>query len=310
MSPPPPSTPSTPSPPTQVPRPSKEAHEKAIDFLNTGIASLESKRNGITAQIEQLANKQKGSVLGAARSKFDSLKNQKRQVMNERKEIFNKQDQIKAVTDGLIKSAKDAKSTIKFSSIEQVEKAIRELRRKQETCTMSLTDEKKLIKEIEQLSASKKIVAQLSGKEDDIQASKTASGDMRGMIAEKNKALDELSKQMDAQKAVLDALNAKESVNKNQIPDLIKSRDEVRSSINEKKDEIKKLRNAFKKDNNDWFKYQKQETKRRDAQKAEEEKARETEKLAYLKAKEEEEVSERALMKTSILAMNQHPRNG
>lgn len=71
--------------------------------------------------------------------------------MNERKAIFDRRDELKAVTDSLINDAKAAKGGIKYTKIEDIEKRMKQLQTKQETVSMSLQEEKKLIKEIEEL---------------------------------------------------------------------------------------------------------------------------------------------------------------
>jgi len=145
--------------------------------------------------------------------------------------------------------------------------------------------------EIEALSASKKLVAQLGAKEDDIAASKGATSDLKGLIAEKNTAINEMNKLLDAQKAVITTLGDKEKGTTSKIPDLIAERDVLRKEMNGHRNTIRKLRDQFKKDNNKWYEAQKEARAERERQKEEENKQREEEKAAWLKKKEEEELA-------------------
>ncbi|GMI13171.1 hypothetical protein TrLO_g9202 [Triparma laevis f. longispina] len=271
----------------RVERPSKEKHESDIEKLNEQIKVADAARDSAVQKINTLNNGAKNSPLGAARTDFNKLKNKKMAIMNERKAIFDRRDELKAVTDSLINDAKAAKGGIKYTKIEDIEKRMKQLQTKQETVSMSLQEEKKLIKEIEELSASKKIVAQLAGKEDGIQASKLAGKDVQGAIAEKNQALKEINTLLDAKKAEMDELVAKDQGKRGVIPDLIKERDEFRKKGTDLRQDIRKLRDEFKLANNEWYNYKKLAQARKKAEYEIEKKRREA---AWLKEKEEAEL--------------------
>ncbi|GMH73615.1 hypothetical protein TL16_g06240 [Triparma laevis f. inornata] len=259
----------------RVERPSKEKHESDIEKLNEQIKVADAARDSAVQKINTLNNGAKNSPLGAARTDFNKLKNKKMAIMNERKAIFDRRDELKAVTDSLINDAKAAKGGIKYTKIEDIEKRMKQLQTKQETVSMSLQEEKKLIKEIEELSASKKIVAQLAGKEDGIQASKLAGKDVQGAIAEKNQALKEINTLLDAKKAEMDELVAKDQGKRGVIPDLIKERDEFRKKGTDLRQDIRKLRDEFKLANNEWYNYKKLAQARKKAEYEIEKKRRE-----------------------------------
>jgi uncharacterized coiled-coil DUF342 family protein len=274
----------------QIDRPSKEKLDKVIEGHEHIIAGLENQRLAISAKIDAILNTSKDSALGAARAEFNKLRAQQQTIMKERSVIFDKRDAIKAATDSLINDASKAKGAVKFTSLEAIEKRIRELHVKQSTCSMSLAEEKKLVKEIEDLSASKKVVAQLAAKEDAISGSKLEAKDIKGAIAEKAKELAAINEKLDAAKKVLDEVSAKEQGTRGAIPDLYKERDAVRAKINAEYKGKKKAFEAFKRDNNLWYEYQKQQKKIKEIEAAAEKKRWEEEKAAWLKAKEEEEL--------------------
>ena len=276
--------------PTRVERPSKERHESEIEKINDEMKKLEQERAAVIKKIEQTKEATKDSPLGAARAEWQELKAVKSRILNERKVIFDRRDQLKAQTESLINDAKKAKGAIKYTKTEDIEKRMKELRRKQETTSMSLSDEKKLVKEIEELSASKKVVAQLSGKEDNIANSKLAAKDISGAIAEKNQALKEINAKLDEKKVVLDSLNETENTHRNKIPDLVKEKNNLSKARDKKYSEIRKLRDEFKKNNNEWYAYKKVVQARKKLENEEEKKRREAEKAAWLAEKEAEEL--------------------
>ena len=251
---------------------------------------LEQERAAVIKKIEQVKEATKDSPLGAARAEWNELKAVKSRILNERKVVFDRRDQLKAQTESLISDAKKAKGGIKYTKTEDIEKRMKELRRRQETTSMSLSDEKKLVKEIEELSASKKIVAQLSGKEDNIANSKLAAKDISGAIAEKNQALKEINAKLDEHKVVLDSLNETENSHRSKIPDLVKEKNALSKARDKKYSEIRKLRDEFKKNNNEWYAHKKVMQARKKLEYEEEKKRRDAEKAAWLAEKEAEEL--------------------
>ncbi|GMI31254.1 hypothetical protein TeGR_g8906 [Tetraparma gracilis] len=245
---------------------------------------------GRTAKIDKITNATKDSELGAARAEFNRLKGLKQTILKERGAIFDKRDAIKEVTDKLIGDAKKSKDAVKYTSLESIEKRIRELHDRQSTTSMSLAEEKKLVKEIEELSASKKKVAAITANEDKIGASKAGAKDLQAAIAEKGKELTGINEQLDKQKVVLTALSEKEGATRSVIPDLYKERDAVYKQIKAEWNGKKKLRDDFKKDNNLWYENQKLVKQYKKQQYEAESKKRAEEKQLWLKAKEEEEL--------------------
>jgi len=206
--------------------------DRAIEVSESNITKLESERAVILLKIDGLNNLHKDSPLGAARAVWNTLKAERAVIMKERGLIFDRRDAIKAATDSLINDAKKSKDQVKYTSLEQIEKKIKELHIKQSTQTMSLQDEKKLIKEIEELSASKKVVGALAAKEGEIGASKLAASDVKSAIAEKTKLLTAVNEKLDAHKLILDKLSEKEQGTRGAIPELLKERDAIRAKVN------------------------------------------------------------------------------
>ena len=177
---------------------------------------------------------------------------------------------------------------VKYTKVEDIDRRMKELTKRQMEVSMSLNEEKKLIKEMEELSASKKVVGLLASKEGEIGASKLGMKEITAAIAEKNAALKTLSTEMDERKKEMDALSAKDSDTRGKIPDLIKERDGISKKRNDVRAEIKKLRDEFKRENNEWYQYKKLSQARKKAEYEAERKKRDEEKQAWLKAKEEE----------------------
>merc|ERR1711957_805411 len=113
-----------------------------------------------------------------------------------------------------------------------------ELKRLQETTSMSLSQEKKLLKEMKVLKASKKQVSKLSAFSNNIGSQKDDLKSVQEEARAKNKQLDDVSARINTQLAILDSLKEKDKGSRDQIPTLIAERDAVRDTMTEKKSEI------------------------------------------------------------------------
>ena len=262
-------------------------------MLESQIDDLEKQKSVFTSKIDALSGKNAGpkdTALGVARNEMKAMIAEKAVIMRERTEIFNRRDALEAQRQVLMNDSKKGREGIKFTKVEDIEKRMKELKVRQETVSMSLNDEKKLLKELEELQASKKVVAALAAKEADIATSKNATKDIGATIAEKNGLLKDVNDRLDAKKVQVEAMAAKEGSTKSIVPDLLKQRSDVFAKINDKFAEQKKLGLEFKNANNEWFSYMRWAKEVQRVKYEEEGKKRDAEKKEYEKKKLEEEM--------------------
>ena len=106
---------------------------------------------------------------------------------------------------------------------------------------MSLKDEKVLLKEIDQLKQSKKLVSHLAANNDSI-----SSQSISEHLSAKNAELDVLKKKIEEQKQILDSLNEANSERRAVLPALFKDKDALRKEKQAKVETIKALRAEFR----------------------------------------------------------------
>merc|ERR1711957_1066788 len=140
--------------------------------------------------------------------------------------------------DSLMIDQKSLRSGLKITSLEGIIDRLAELKRLQETTSMSLSEEKKLLKEMEVLKASKKQVSKLSAFSNNIGSQKDDLKSVQEEARAENKQLDDVSARINTQLAILDSLKEKDKGSRDQIPTLIVERDAVRDTMTEKKNEI------------------------------------------------------------------------
>lgn len=232
----------------------------------------------------------KNTEMGKTRDAMAALRTQKSKLIEEKKAIRTQLDALKAAGDKIVKDKKDAKSTVKFNTVEEIEKEIAKLQKQQETTSMSLTEEKKLIKEMDALQASKSKIKDVASKDTELLDVKEKRNLVQEQLKAKDKEIDSISKEMDVLGAKIKSMSEKETDKKSVMDELFKKRDAIKKEIADKLKEKDTIRDEFRDNNNAWWNYQRAVKAQKKIQYEEEKKKRDEERQAYLKLKEEEEM--------------------
>jgi len=273
----------------KVEKPNKDEHDKKLAEINAAFEKLKEERKTVQETIEGSLTKGKGSELGKHRDALKALRDKKGALINEKKGIKNQLDSLKAAGDKLVKDRNDQRSSVKFSNPEDIDKEIARLKRRQETTSMSLTEEKKLIKEIDALKASKLKIKDLKSTEMDMEEIKRKRKEVSDLMAAKDKEIDSITKEIEAAQANVKEMADKDTEKRSALDGLFKKRDELKQAIADKLKEKDALRDEFREKNNAWYNYQRAIKAQKKIQYEEEKKKREEEKAAYLAKIEEEE---------------------
>ena len=277
----------------QIERPSKEEHDAAIAAIDSAIDTLRADRRGLQSKIDSAlgSNKNKNSPLGRERDALNKLKNRKGLMIEQKRQIRTRLEIIKTNADRIIGQTKNARSGMKFTTVPDIEKEISRLQRKQETSSMSLADEKKLIKEIEALQASKRTAEELQSKQGDLNSIKQDRKTIQADLTAKDKEIDSIQKEIDAQSKVVKELTDKQSSQRGAVDDLIKQREDLKTQIDEKFKEKTELKAEFREKTNEWYQAGRAIKAQKQLQYEEEKKKREEEHQEWLKKKEAEELA-------------------
>lgn len=241
----------------RVDRPNKDEHDKQLQALTDSIDALKADRQKVQEKIDAaMTDPTAKSSQNDNRAKLNAFKQQKFALIEEKKAMRNEMDQARATTDKLIKDKKDVRSNVKFSTIEEIEKEIKKLKVTQETTTMKLSDEKKLIKEMDGLQASKKFVAEIKSKDTAMDDVKEKRKTIQQNIGAKDKEIDAVSKDMDEIGAILKEHSEKDNKKRDAIQGLFQERDVFKVSMNSLIKEKDAARNTFREANNAWYNYQ------------------------------------------------------
>lgn len=258
--------------------------------LTDTFESLKAERTKVQESIESaMSDPESKAKLQTARAELKQLKDQKTAILDQKKALRAQLDQARNQTDKIAKDKKDVRSNIKFNSLQEIEAEIAKLQKKQETTTMTLNEEKKLIKEMEALQASKRFVADLKNKDAAMEGVKEQRKTIAEQISAKDKEMDELNKKMDVVMATIKEVNDKDSKKRDSLQGLMKKRDAFRDQITATLKERDALRDAFREKSNAYYNFQRGIRAQKKMAYDEEKKKRDEERAAHLAKLEEEE---------------------
>lgn len=238
--------------PQRISKPVRDRVLEAEAEIKKDIAVIDTKIAAITKKTKAESDARSGQNDGAgqARSEMKRLKQAKEVLLRERQEIYSSRESAKANLDAKMNERRDLKAQTKFKSVDEIDKRIAELDQLQHTTSMPLKEEKKILKEIDELKKSKKLVAQFSAVGNSIDDQRRSAEDYQAQIAAKNAQLESIKKEMDVHGEVLSKINDKKK--DSAIPGLLKEKDALRAEKKIKQDEIQALWDEFKAANQKW----------------------------------------------------------
>ncbi|CAJ1951202.1 unnamed protein product [Cylindrotheca closterium] len=273
-----------------VDRPDKAKFDKEFAEIDARFELKRNEKRKVQQKIDASRNNGKGSEIGKHREALKTLRNKKQILINEKKVIRSELDSLKAAGDKLSQERKDTRSAVKFGTVEEIDKEIKNLSRRQETTSMSLGEEKKLIKELDALKASKDKIKSLKDKELDFEGVKLKRNAINTNIKAKDKEIDAVAKEMDVVGSKIKELSEKHTDKKGEVDTLFKDRERLNKEIKDILSEKDALRDAFREKSNNWYNFQRAVKARKKIEYDEEKKQRDEEHKAYLKKMEEEEL--------------------
>lgn len=275
-----------------VQRPDKAEYEAKTNSLNEEVAEIKDKIDELDTKIAEAksSGSDQSSELKEAKEALKALREKREQKQKERAEIVSQQEAAKASLKSKVAATKSLRAELKYETPEKYDERILELEKKQSTTSMTLREEKNLLKEIEQLKSSKKLVTALAATNTEIQADKQSTQSIGDALKAKTTELDEIRKQYDKQKKVVDALNEANSSRRAVLPALFKEKDTLRKEKQAKIDAIRGLRAEFRQKDIEFREYKKELVRLRNEARKKEEEARQAEIEARRRKAEEEEL--------------------
>lgn len=257
-----------------IARPNKTEFDAKIVALNDEVQDFNERLSEVDTKIAEAKSSggDQSEELREARATMKSLRERKDAIMRDRAEIAALQKSAKASLDSRITAGRSMRAELKYTSPQDIDKQIASLEKRQSTTSMSLKDEKVLLKEIDQLKQSKKLVSHLAANNDSISSERKTSQSISEQLTAKNAELDILKKKIEEQKIILESLNEANSERRAVLPALFKDKDSLRKEKQAKVELIKALRMEFRTLENEFRAHQREVRRvRNEARKAEDE---------------------------------------
>eukprot|EP00555_Chaetoceros_dichaeta_P003582 CAMPEP_0198250236 /NCGR_PEP_ID=MMETSP1447-20131203/1502_1 /TAXON_ID=420782 /ORGANISM="Chaetoceros dichaeta, Strain CCMP1751" /LENGTH=542 /DNA_ID=CAMNT_0043935043 /DNA_START=64 /DNA_END=1692 /DNA_ORIENTATION=+ len=270
-------------------KPDKTKHDESVEVFSTRINILKEKKQDVQVKIDDALEGGRNAEVMKERDHLKSLFNKKGDLIGEIKIMRSRLDMVRKQADNLINEKKQAKSNMRYGDAASIDAEIKKLKRRQETTSMSLGDEKRLIKEMEEMEKSKKFLTDVQNADISIDDVKEQRSVLQGSISAKNLEIDAVQAEIVEKQKSMDSMRATEDQSRNNLTSLKNERNDLSKQIGEVMDERNVARNEFRDANNKWYDYQRAVKARKKIQ-YDEMKIKETEeKEAYYKAIEEEE---------------------
>ncbi|RQM20799.1 hypothetical protein B5M09_003859 [Aphanomyces astaci] len=239
-----------------VPKPDKAAHEAELAALEVLKKKAQDRTNAIRAELDAIQSGRSGfsEKIAEAKVLYLELKEKKEHAYTSKTQLKVNLDKAIAAKTAHRESQKSVRDQVSYKSVEDVDKRIAELQHDQNTKSMSLTAEKNLLKEIENLKAAKKVLAKASADKDNGAKFDVSIDDIRAAMKAKSEEITAVTEAFNAQKAILDALRDESNAGgRGDYPKLIEERKALKLEIDDIFTQIKARRQKFKEDNDAYF---------------------------------------------------------
>ncbi|KAJ1551544.1 hypothetical protein HK096_008802 [Nowakowskiella sp. JEL0078] len=230
----------------RVLRPDNEAQKKEISDINDKIKALQKKQAEVQEKIK--GNSDIKGSFDTRRQKFrtelDAKIEEKKAIQIEYTRVLT---QIKAIQAGIKKKvAVDEVSNSKdkhgYKSVEDIDKAIKDLDKQLVSGGVTLTEEKRIVSDISGLRKIKKTLESATGQQASVDTDKKSLDVLRKELEEITAKRDDLNKQIDATKDQLKDLSSSQNEEMGGHSELISTRNSLRSEIDAEFENLRELR--------------------------------------------------------------------
>eukprot|EP00741_Cyanophora_paradoxa_P020430 tig00021254_g19720.t1 len=251
----------------RFPQPNREQFEKQLAAINESMDECRKKLAEIKEQLDSREGN-KGQFHDAESAELEKLKAlQKvtRELNNERNAIRAELDALKsqptgAAAGGAAPVAPAPRAKPAFTSLEDINKQIRELEFQLATSTLSLKEEKQVLSDIKALQAAREAasgrdVAVASVADSSQNPAQKAKADRQAVFDRLKAKEDEIRRAReaeDAQRTVFENMRANRAASNSSVPTLIATRKILRDHMNELFQHSKQMRDDYFKRLQEW----------------------------------------------------------
>jgi len=268
------------SEPKFVPAPDEKAFSEATAGFMQTISDSHARLEKIKSMFEK-ADKDRSGTRSAEQALKDKSKGSRSAIGAAITEYKGIQAELQAADEARkswqTESAKLNKG-LKFKSTQEIDDAVKRLEYQMTTTSMSVTEEKKILAEINTLNKSKKEVKMVEDCQEAIRSQKENADALHQRLKAKNAEISEMKAADKKVQDELEALKSKHGGKEFNAQALKKEENELRAKIRESHQKVKVLKDEHMKKVNEYRKYQKRLYELRQVERKKEWEARQEEK--------------------------------
>lgn len=273
-----------------VPKPDEDELKQKIEVANEKVNALQERLEAIKKNLDAREGGRGDSPeIAVAKAKLNEAKAKSRMLQQEKRNIY---DQISAA-DELKKQQQDLtarlKAQLSLFSVDEIDRRIKALEHLQQTTSISVKEDKKIMEELKKLSLSKPMIRQYDEAQESLKGVRDHHTTLYTQLKAKNADLTIVREDEDRCKGGLDAIKAKDEAKRADIPALWKERETIRKDVIDLRETIRKLRDDFNDRRKEWQNFVRIQRDQKAKEWAEQKAKRQAEYDAEKKAYEEEQ---------------------
>lgn len=231
----------------KVEKPDRDKHQEKVEKVNEAVNALQAKLKELSARIAERSTGKEDFFAQKAelRKKLDERSAVINQLVEEKESIMKQMGDKREEGKSMRTELNKLKKSMSYTSEEQINERIRELDHRMVVSSMSLKEEKEILKEISELKKSRPKISHLNNMED-----KVSNFDSTLPVKERLDTIKaKLNEERDAKKIVSEqykALMDERTSQMGDMPELFEERESLNKKVTEKIKERNELRDEFR----------------------------------------------------------------
>jgi len=251
----------------KVAKPDEAAHREALAAEDERLAAKNDRLAVIKATLEQReGSRSDNTELALAKQKYNEARMEGRRAHTEKRQIYDEistADELKKqqqdLTQRLGEELKNLDLGIRKNpsdiTVADIEAKIKALELRQQTTSLSIKEDKKIMEEIKRLVAKKPVIKQYDEAKESLEGVRKHHNNLYAQLKLKNTELAELKGEEEKLKGKMDEVEAKEKAKRSDLPALYKERDQIKKEIGEIRDEMRRIRDEYNEQRREYFAY-------------------------------------------------------
>eukprot|EP00308_Calcidiscus_leptoporus_P008567 CAMPEP_0119403894 /NCGR_PEP_ID=MMETSP1334-20130426/143616_1 /TAXON_ID=127549 /ORGANISM="Calcidiscus leptoporus, Strain RCC1130" /LENGTH=844 /DNA_ID=CAMNT_0007427845 /DNA_START=23 /DNA_END=2557 /DNA_ORIENTATION=+ len=250
----------------KVPKPDEAEHKERLAAEAAKIGTKQERLETIRATLEARDSRDQGdSEMALAKRKYNEARLQSRRLHHEKRSIYDQifdADKQKKQQEDLTKRLKAelqqldvGQSRAADIAVEDIDRKIKALENHQQTSSLTVREEKKIMEDIKRLAAKKPVIKQYEDAQDALREVREHHNNLYTQVKAKMKQQEEMKKEEELCKDAVDEAKARDDAKRSDLPALFKERDQIRKDIAEIREEQSKIREEYNKQKRDFSNY-------------------------------------------------------